>query len=401
MPTTPHSGEGGVRMRKGWVLAAALVVAGVACGGEGGADGLEVGSAGPWPREAVVDYSARYGLGSALQAVGLDAGGTLWLLAPDGRVGVLRAQDTSPTWTAPLGQGAKGFRASTLCGGEAGRAYVGYLAEDLSQPRRADLNDPVFDEGDADALRVEPDGRVTLEAHLGFRNTNDPHFDEDRSVLTCTRVTRGKFRHEVYVGTNHGVTRVRGLAFDAHRHPVFKDANGSLRIGYMWAVGVGQEGQVLAANEWKVGIVTPPEELEAFSDLTRTPWTLDTFVDALGSQEEMDRWRGFVQTRDGTYWLGSAHRGVWSMQLSPKRAYARLAGLPTERITALGATPDGALLVGTEDRGLWRRNASGSVTQVAEVAGARVRQVVVDDGLSPAMVLVLTDQGLTVLRVGD
>ena len=386
---------------RAWLLA--LAVAGAACGGDGegsGEGGLDEGSAGPWPREAALDYSARYGLGTALQAVGLDAGGTLWLLDPSGRVGVLRAGDTAPTWTAPLGQGAKGFRASTLCGGEAGRAYVGYLAEDLSQPRREDLNDPVFAQGDADAVRVGEDGQVTLEAHLDIRNTNDRHFDEDRSVLTCTRVTRGRFRGEVYVGTNHGVTRVRGLEYDAHRHPVFKDASGSLRIGYMWAVGVGQEGQVLAANEWKVGIVTPPEELKAFSDMARTPWTLDTYVEALGSQEEMDRWRGFAQARDGRYWLGSASRGVWSLQVSP-RAYAKLQGLPTDRITALGATPDGALLIGTEDQGLWRKDAEGKVAKVAEVPGARVKQLVVDDGLSPAMVLVLTDKGLTVLRVED
>lgn len=385
-------------MHQGLRWVAALALACAACG-DGEGDGLAEGTAGPWPTDAQLDYSARYGLGAGLRAVGLDQGGTLWLLDDTGRVGTLRAGDAQPKWAGPLGQGTKGYQASTLCGGAPGRAYVGYLARDLEQPRRADTGDPVFTEGDADVVRAGGDGAPELETHLDIRNSNDRHYDEDRSVLTCTRVTRGRFRGEVYLGTNHGVTRVRGLEYSAHRHPVFTDASGSLRIGYMWAVGVGQDGDVLVGNEWKLGIVTPPEELGAFHDLTRTPWKLDTYAEALGSQEEMDRWRGFTQTRDGTYWLGSADRGVWSMRPSP-RAYARLAGLPTARITALGATPDGALLVGTEDAGLWRRTAEGKVERVPGVKGTRVRQLVVDDGLAPAMVLVLTDAGLTVLRVG-
>jgi hypothetical protein len=67
--------------------------------------------------------------------------------------------------------------------------------------------------------------------------------------------------------------------------------------------------------------------------------------------------------------------------------------------SALAATPDGALLIGTEDHGLWRRTSAGHLERVAGVDGERVRQLVVDDGLSPAMVLALTDAGLTVLRV--
>ncbi|WNG24865.1 hypothetical protein F0U62_13230 [Cystobacter fuscus] len=378
----------------GLLLGAWLCACGEGDGGGGGA--LPVDSPGPWSQEAVLDYSKQFAVGTP-QSVGLDEGGNLWLL--DGaRVGVLRPRDSQPTWTSGVGQAGKGFRSSVVCGGGAGRAYVGYLAEDLERPRRDDLDDPVFLEGDLDVVRLRPDGGVELEQHLVIRNTNDPHYDEDRSVLACVRVARGPFRGELYLGTNHGVTRVRGLDYNAHRHPVFKNASGSLRIGYTYAVGLAQDGDVLVGNEWKVGIVTPPAALGDWDDLAKVPWKLDTYVEALGSQEDMDLWRGFVQTKDGAYWLGSAKYGVWRLTPSP-RAYERLEGLPTQRIRALAATPDGALLVGTEDRGLWRRASDGTLARVEGVAGERVLQLVVDDGLRPAMVLALTEQGLTVLRV--
>ncbi|MFY0574196.1 hypothetical protein ACN28S_07415 [Cystobacter fuscus] len=298
----------------GLLLGAWLCACGEGDGGGGGA--LPVDSPGPWSQEAVLDYSKQFAVGTP-QSVGLDAGGNLWLL--DGaRVGVLRPGDSQPTWTSGVGQAGRGFRSSVVCGGAAGRAYVGYLAEELARPRRDDLDDPVFLEGDLDVVRLRPDGGVELEQHLVIRNTNDPHYDEDRSVLTCVRVARGPFRGELYLGTNHGVTRVRGLDYNAHRHPVFKNASGSLRIGYTYAVGLAQDGDVLVGNEWKVGIVTPPAALGDWDDLAKVPWKLDTYVEALGSQEDMDLWRGFVQTKDGAYWLGSAKYGVW--RLTPLRA---------------------------------------------------------------------------------
>jgi hypothetical protein len=64
-----------------------------------------------------------------------------------------------------------------------------------------------YQKGDLDAVRLESNGAVVLEEHLwrsagvsgggqrlGIRNTNDFHYDEDRSVLTCQRVMRGRDR---------------------------------------------------------------------------------------------------------------------------------------------------------------------------------------------------------------
>ena len=94
---------------------------------------------GPWatrapgPQDAVKSYTAAYALGSRLQSVGVDEGYNIWLLDGDA-IGVLRPGDTQPTWTSGVGQAARGFGtgrelamgSTVICGGAAGRAYVGY-----------------------------------------------------------------------------------------------------------------------------------------------------------------------------------------------------------------------------------------------------------------------------------
>ncbi len=378
--------------------------------------GSITGTPGPWPTDAVKNYSVDYGIGP-VQSVGIDEAHNLWLL--DGaRIGVLRPGTSQPVWTSHVGQASQPFGAGALaggstviCGGSPGRAYVGYWTYDLPVPYRQDPSDPEYLKGDLDAVRLHVDGSVSLEAHLGettdssgykhlgLRNTNDFHYDEDRSVLVCQRVMRGPHAGELYIGTNHGVTRIQGLVYNSHRHPVW-DVNGSLRIGYSYGLGIARNGDVLIANEWKIGIVPPPAALRDWDNHSVAPYRINTYVHSLNALEEMDYWRGFEQTVDGTYYLGSQRYGLWSFQLpasgSPQ-SYSKVAGLPTDRISALAATEDGSLFVGTEDQGLLRLDPQKQLAPVA-VSGARVRQLVYDPSVSPSILLVLTEAGLTVLR---
>jgi hypothetical protein len=79
--------------------------------------------------------------------------------------------------------------------------------------------------------------------------------------------------------------------------------------------------------------------------------------------------------------------------------WTRLSGLPTNAIAAMRATDDGALYIGTDGKGLWRLEPDGvTLSQVDGIAGSRVRQLVYEPTVTPSMLLVLTDQGLTVLR---
>src|SRR4051812_8875932 len=57
---------------------------------------------GPWPTDAVLDYSQRFGAGTP-QSVGIDQGLNLWFLEGD-RIGVLRPGDATVRWTSGIGQ---------------------------------------------------------------------------------------------------------------------------------------------------------------------------------------------------------------------------------------------------------------------------------------------------------
>jgi hypothetical protein len=396
--------------------------------------------------DALLDYSREFGVGTP-RSVGIDEGLNLWLLDGD-RIGVLRPGDTAPTWTRGIGQASQPFGwqslaidSTVICGGEAGRAYVGYRAAEMRRAegisQRTYIPGPgepyytperyaEYQKGDLDAVRVQPDGTVALEEHLwrttgasnagkriGIHNTNDFHYEEDRTVLNCARVTRGPYRGDLYITTNHGVTRIQGLTYNSHRHPgwylITTNPDGtkgeSLQCPPMHGLGIAPNGDILVANEQMVGVLIPSPKLEEWDrELTwagPTPWRFKGFNPALNSLPADDLWRAFEQTSSGRYYLGSAEFGVWAMTPKTRSSgnWSKLGGLPTDRILALKATDDGALYIGTNGGGLWRLEADGvTLAPVREVAGQRVLQLVYEPTVTPSMLLVLTDRGLTVLR---
>jgi hypothetical protein len=406
----------------------------------------QTGGPGPWPNEPLVNYSQRYGLGN-VRSVGVDDAYNIWLLDGE-RIGVLRPGATQPQWVSNIGQARGGFGydalalgSTVICGGSAGRAYVGYSAAELSPsfiygpdganfPAYDDPDpsrfDPVryqeYQKGDLDVVKLTPDGSIELEEHLqksvrnapqtlGIRNSNDHHFDEDRSVLTCTKVMRGPNRGDIYIGTNHGVTRIKGLVYNSHRHPVwFKnkvDESGNVTgrtqmTGLCHALGIGQNGEVLIGNDWNVGVVMPSQSLVDWDkvDDNLNLEKLNSYVSEVNSQEDMDYWRGFEQTQDGYYYVASRDYGLWQMSIlrrSQEQA-TKVQGLPTDSLLSLAATDDGSLFIGTAGSGLWRLDAQKQLTQVPGVAGRTVKELHYDPTVSPAMLYVLTDAGLTVLR---
>ena len=401
---------------------------------------------GPWPTDAVRDYTRAFGVGTP-QSVGLDEGLNLWLL--DGnRIGVLRPGDTAPTWSTGVGQARQPFGRDSLavgstviCGGEAGRAYVGYRAAEMRRAegisQRTYIPGPgepfytperyaEYQKGDLDAVRLQPDGTVALEEHLwrttgssnkgkqlGIHNTNDFHYEEDRSVFNCARVTRGAHRGDLYITTNHGVTRIQGLTYNSHRHPgwylITTNPDGtqdaSLQCPPMYGLGIAPNGNVLVANEQMLGVLVPSGKLEDWDRENTwegpTPWIFKGFNEALNPQDVDDLWRAFEQSPSGRYYLGSAEHGVWEMTPRSRSSgrWSKLAGVPTDRILSLKATDDGALYIGTNGAGLWRLEPNGAApTRVTQVGGQRVLQLVYEPTVTPRMLLVLTEQGLTVLR---
>ena len=423
----------------GWAVVGAAVLLG-ACGeSKDGSDSDAPSGPGPWPTDAVKNYSAEFRLGSGVRSVGVDEGHNIWLLR-GAEIGVLRPGDMEPRWTRGVGQAAGGFGrdkkalgSTVICGGEAGRAYVGYHTYELQRevPGKPHAYVPApgepyytaerfaeFQKGDLDAVRVEGDGTVVLEEHLwrsagvsggsqqlGIRNTNDFHYDEDRSVLTCQRVMRGRDKGDVFIGTNHGVTLVRGLTYNSHRHAAWYAEGDSLQAGFNWGLGIGPEGEVLVANDWMVGILEPNGVLEDF-DKERTwegpvPWRYKGHNAQLNSLEAFDYWRAIARTKGGVTWVGSKDFGLWRMDQKDRSSasYTRLTALPSDNVTALAATDRDTVYVGTHDEGLWRIEEDGqTLTRVDAVNGEQVLQLVYDPTVKPAMLYVLTDSGLTVLR---
>jgi hypothetical protein len=402
-----------------------------------------VPDAGPWPTEAVLDYTQAFGVGTP-QSVGLDEGLNLWLL--DGnRIGVLRPGDKSPTWVRGIGQAREGFGYDTLatgstviCGGSSGRAYVGYSAQEMQpapgisqrtyipwpgEPEYSDQRFAEYQKGDLDVVKLEADGGVALEEHLwrtvgasnagrevGIHNTNDFHYEEDRSVFQCARVTRGAHRGDVYITTNHGATMIQGLTYNSHRHPgwyLYTDNSGygTLQCPPMHALGIAPDGDVLVANDQEVGVLVPDGVLEHW-DRENTwdgpvPWKYKGYDEVLNGQADDDNWRAFEQTTGGLYYLGSANYGLWSMSITSHTSadWKKVPGLPTDAIPALKATDDGALYIGTDGAGLWRLEPDGTtLARVDGIDGNRVLQLVYEPTTTPAMLLVLTERGLTVLR---
>ncbi|NTX02580.1 hypothetical protein HUA75_12485 [Myxococcus sp. CA040A] len=419
-----------------------------ACGDSADADDIDSPDGpGPWPTDAVKDYAASFGIGAGVQSIGVDEGHNIWLLK-GAEIGVLRPGDTAPTWTRGVGQATEGFGrdkkalgSTVICGGEAGRAYVGYHTYELQPevPEKPHAYIPVegephysaerfaeYQKGDLDAVRLGSDGKVELEEHLwrsagvsggkqqlGLRNTNDFHYDEDRSVLTCQRVMRGRDRGDVYIGTNHGVTLIRGLTYNSHRHAAWYretpredgSVSQSLQAGFNWGLGLGPDGEVLVANDWLVGILEPNGVLEDF-DTERTwegpvPWSYKGHNSQLNSLEEFDNWRAIARTKAGATWVGSRDFGLWRMEQTDRSSanYTRITALPSDNVTALAATDKGIVYVGTDDEGLWRiEEDAETLTRLDSVNGKHVLQLVYDPTVAPAMLYVLTDAGLTVLR---
>ncbi|HYO67544.1 MAG TPA: hypothetical protein VEU33_15820, partial [Archangium sp.] len=83
---------------------------------------------------------------------------------------------------------------------------------------------------------------------------------------------------------------------------------------------------------------------------------------------------------------------------NPFQKGTKIPGLPTDSIKALAATDDGSLFIGTEGFGLWRMEGQKGLSHVEGVDGVVVKQLLYDPTVTPAMLYVLTNEGLTVIR---
>src|SRR5690606_18148949 len=94
----------------------------------------------------------------------------------------------------------------------------------------------------------------------------------------------GPYHGDVYLGSNHGVTVLRGDHWADHRHTIFLDENGSMMIGYVYTVNYDSQANFLFGGYWKIG-ATPPaplDDLESWVSYVEVPWLIDTWPEHLG-----------------------------------------------------------------------------------------------------------------------
>lgn len=384
-------GQGGIGGTGG------LATGGNGGGGSGGQGGT-TDPAGPWPVVDVIRYGPESGLPSRVTGVGVDdaqnvyvTDGTAVYAMPTGSSGFVRS--------AGVGQFATGHMAFSICGGGAGRVYVGYLTYE-KEPELLTEDEKLL--GDMDRFALQPDGTLALEFHHRLQNSNAKWMDHTRSILSCARVVGGPNHGDLYVGSNHGVTIIRGDDYADHRHSLFIDSTGSQAIGYVWAANTDTAGHMLFAGHWKLAAVelAPLDDVMGWIDYTRTPWFIDTHAEVWGPVEDPDDLHAIAgDVALGRVYVGSWGKGLAAMNFAPRRWW-QIEGTPDTHINSLELDPtDGKLWVGTRSAGLWRWDPARETWEaITLVPSETIFQVYLDTTVTPRAVYVAAASGLYVIR---
>jgi len=410
--------------------------------------------AGPWPTAPITVYGSTQGLLEAPVSASTDESENIWvvtqralyLLAPGGktfrRYTAADGLHFGPGWT-------DGPDITLVVGGSANECFVGYWAHDTHDPpvknAHTDL-DPIAHMGKMDQVRLNPDGTLQVNRY-DFHNSNDWHFFETRMI---TSAFYDHFHHpgELYVGSNHGVTRVQPAKFrlpstpaeksfppgvekewySDHVHPWTCDVgnclgspNDHIVFGDFFALTMGDDGRL-----WMGGL-TAAAAIGWTSDLQfwRNSWEPDNpFIPAMPGkggpmvfnpprQGGNINLRAIAVTADGTVWFASGEVESW------RGATYGLASWRDENPyhmhytdpTAIGAAEynvlemvawKDTLVLGFPSTGLlvWKPgDPRGKRMGFAEgLPGQAIGRMYIDRMVDPPALLVPTEGGLAVLR---
>jgi hypothetical protein len=410
--------------------------------------------AGPWPTAPITVYGSAQGLFEAPVSASTDEAENIWvvtnralyLLAPGEktfrRYTAADGLHVGPGWTEP-----PDF--TFVVGGSAGECFVGYYAHDTHYP--PDLNahmytDPIAHLGKMDQVKLNPDGTLQVNRY-DFHNSNDWRYYETRTI---TSAYYDHFLHpgELYVGSQHGVTRVQPAKFRLpstaaekgdpwsvekewyadHVHPWTCDVgacNGGptdhIVFGDFYALTMGDDGRL-----WMGGL-TAAAAIHWTSDLQfwRYSWEPDNPFDPAmpGSNGPLPfippHQGGFINLRaiavtvDGTVWFASGEVESWrgpTYGLASWREENRYHMNYTDP-TAIGAAEYNVvemvawgdkLVLGFPSTGLlvWKPgDARGKRMGFAEgLPGQAIGRMYIDRMVDPPQLLVPTEGGLAVLR---
>ena len=399
---------------------------------------------GPWPAKPITVYGSAQGLLEAPISASTDEAENLWVVT--GRaLYLLRPGDQTfrrytaadglhvgPGWTEP-----PDF--TFVVGGAAGECFVGYYAHDTHDHTNLD---PIAHLGKMDGVRLNPD--LTLQVNrYDFHNSNDAHFWETRTI---TSAVYDHFQHpgELYVASNHGVTRVQPAKFRLpatsaersfpegvelewyadHVHPVVCDVgacdggpNDHPVFGDFYGLTLADDGRLWMAGLTSAGAIKWTPNLQFW----RNSWEPDNpFVPAMpgkGAPSVFDaiyiNLRAVAVTSDGTVWFASGEveswRGptyglaAWRDESPFHRTFVDPRSIGAAEFNVLEMIAwDDKLVLGFPSTGLlvWKPgDARGKRLGINEgLPGEAIGRMSLDRMVDPPQLLVPTEGGLAVLR---
>lgn len=354
----------------------------------------------PWPDDDVRHFGPPHGLPGPVIGVGYDDARNIYAI--DGVAAyALPAGEERFVRTSSGGQFDRGFPVASVAGGAEGEVFLGFLAPEGKTVFEWTEEEKMY--GDVDRMVLEPDGSLSLDFHYKIQNTNAKWMDETRSILTMKRVFGGDHHGDLYLGSNHGATVVRGDEWADHRHPIFLDENDSMVIGYVHAVDFDPQGNFFIGAHWMLAVVPPAplDDLEQWVSIVELPWLAYTWPEHIGPLAQPKDIRAIAgDMAESKVFVGMYGLGLSELVISP-RSWRSLPGTPDSHIIGLEwEHGTDTLWVATESRGLWRWDISTETWEQSPFvpANARVSQVLVDEEVEPRAVYAATNFGLYVIR---
>jgi hypothetical protein len=402
---------------------------------------------GAFPSAPVTIYGSGQGLLEAPISASIDEGENLWvvteralyLLAPGAKVfRRYTAQDGlhyGPGYTEPPD-------ITLVEGGSKGECFVGYFARDTNASMFKDAHmwtDPWAHLGKMDQVLLQADGSLKVNRY-DLRNSNDGHYYETRTIMS---MVYDHFQHpgNLYVGSNHGVTRIvpakyyppPHLDIDPfntwderqwyadHVHPWVCiggpcDGTRVSTFGDWFGLTLAPDGRLWMGGLTNAGAIGFKDKLE---DWVQSWQPVNPFVPAFewppvylpAHMGDAVNIRGVAVTHDGVAWFVSGgaegwrspHYGIAAWDGKRFTYFDPIAlGAVEDNILEVQALDDGRLLFGFAGSGLmvWEPGESKGrrITQRDGLPGERIGRIEIDRMHDPPLLIVPTDGGLAVFR---
>jgi hypothetical protein len=413
---------------------------------------------GPFPRDSLTIYGSAQGLLEAPISASVDEGENLWVVSERALYLLQSGAKVFRRYTAHDGlHYGPGFTEppdiTLVEGGVKGECFVGYTARDTNSSMFKDAHmwtDPWAHFGKMDQVLLQPDGSLKVNRY-DLRNSNDGRYFETRTI---TSMVYDHFQHpgNLYVGSNHGVTRIIPAKYYPpphldtdpfntwderqwyadHVHPwtciggPCSDPTKVSTFGDWYGLTLAPDGRLWMGGLTTAGAIHFAEKLpdwvqswapfNPFSPAFEWP---PVFVPPrMGDPVNI---RAVAVTPDGVVWFASGGADSWRTPHYGIAAYDEACGSPKKpsctRMTyfdpiAIGAIddnilemqtlPDGRLLFGFPWSGLlvWEPGAPKGrrITQREGLPGEGIGRISQDLMHDPPLLLVPTDGGLAIFR---